>query len=126
MYRNLKWIGIFLLLGSVCHAHEMTPAYPKLKPSHVQKIYVTTLKVFNLRNDVNYYEIGVFTGEWKPVPFATKSKVIKVSLNKTKSFDVYVRSVDIKKVVYICTVSKLHPSKKQITLVSSRICSKIK
>jgi hypothetical protein len=104
----------------------MTPAYPKLKPSYVEKVSVTTLKLFNRREDVNYYEIEVFTGEWKPVPFATKSKVIKVNLNKTKSFDVYIRSVDIKKVVYICTVSKLHPGKKQITLVSSRICSKIK
>jgi hypothetical protein len=104
----------------------MTPAYPKFKSSYIDRVLVTTLKLFNRREDVSFYEVEVFTGEWKPVAFATSSKVLKVGLNKTKSFDVYIRNVDIKKAVYICTSSKLFKGTKKITLVSSRICSKIK
>ena len=87
MYSYLRWFFLFLLLGSVGHAHEMTPAYPKFKNSYIDRVLVTTLKLFNRREDVSFYEVEVFTGEWKPVPFATSSKVLKVGLNKTKSFD---------------------------------------
>jgi len=123
MYRQ---IIIALCLCSSLHAHEMTPAYPKLKSSYVEGVSVTNLKLFNRRNDVSWYKIGVFTEKWKPVPFASTSDVIEVGYNKRKGFDVYIRSRDIAKAVYICTESKVFKSKEQVTLVASRICSKIK
>jgi|TARA_R100000908_G_C3726087_1_gene127096 hypothetical protein len=123
MYRQ---VIIALCLCSSLHAHEMTPAYPKLKSSYVEGVSVTNLKLFNRRNDVSWYKIGVFTDKWKPVPFASTSNVIEVGYNKRKGFDVYIRSRDIAKAVYICTESKVFKSKEQVTLVASRICSKIK
>ena len=84
MYRQ---VIIALCLCSSLHAHEMTPAYPKLKSSYVEGVSVTNLKLFNRRNDVSWYKIGVFTDKWKPVPFASTSNVIEVGYNKRKSFD---------------------------------------
>ena len=123
MYRQ---IIIALCLCSSLHAHEMTPAYPKLESSYVEGVSVANLKIFNRRSDVSWYKIGVFTEKWKPVPFASTSDVIEVGYNKRKGFDVYIRSRDIAKAVYICTESKVFKSKEQVTLVASRICSKIK
>tara|TARA_R110001583_G_scaffold25395_10_gene91922 strand:- start:309 stop:695 length:387 start_codon:yes stop_codon:yes gene_type:complete len=121
---------IILLVGLVfctsLNAHEMTPTYPKLKPSYVDNVFVAKMKLFNRRNDVEYYEIGVFTNKWKALPFASTSKVIKIGYNKTKLFEVYIRAIDIAKAVYICTESKVFKSTEQVTLISSRICSKIK
>jgi hypothetical protein len=104
----------------------MTPTYPVLKPSYIDGVSVTKMKLFNRRNDVEYYEIGVFTSKWEPIPFASTSKIIKIGYNKRKLFEVYIRAADIAKAVYICTESKVYESTEQVTLVSSRICSKIK
>ena len=123
MYRQ---IIISLCLSTSLHAHEMTPAYPKLESSYVEGVSVANLKIFNRRSDVSWYKIGVFTDKWKPVPFASTSNVIEVGYNKRKGFDVYIRSRDIAKAVYICTESKVFKSKEQVTLIASRICSKIK
>ena len=121
---------IIIALGVVfctsLQAHEMTPTYPVLKPSYIDGVSVTKMKLFNRRNDVEYYEIGVFTSKWEPIPFASTSKVIKIGYNKRKLFEVYIRAADIAKAVYICTESKVYESTEQVTLVSSRICSKIK
>ena len=121
---------VILVLGVVfctsLQAHEMTPTYPKLVPSYMNGVYVTKMKLFNRRNDVEYYEIGVFTNKWKPIPFASTSKVIKIGYNKRKLFEVYIRAADIAKAVYICTESKVFKSTEQVTLIASRICSKIK
>ena len=108
------------------YAHEMTPAYFKLKPSYIEDVLVTSMKLFNRRDDVKYYDIEVFTFDWKPIPFASEYKTIDIGYNKSKLFDVYIRNNDIDKVVYICTQSKLFKRTNQITLITSRICSKIK
>jgi len=117
---------IAVCLCSSLHAHEMTPAYPKLESSYVEGVSVANLKIFNRRSDVSWYEIGVFTNNWKPVPFASTTNIIEVGYNKKKIFDVYIRSRDIVKAVYICTESKVFKGKEQVTLIASRICSKIK
>ena len=84
------------------------------------------MKLFNRREDVEYYDIEVFTFDWEPIPFASEYKTINIGYHKSKLFDVYIRDSDIKKVVYICTQSKLFKGTNQITLITSRICSKIK
>ena len=121
---------IIIALGFVfctsLNAHEMTPTYPKLIPSYVDGVSVAKMKLFNRRDDVEYYEIGVFTEDWKSLPFASSSRILKVAFSRRKLFEVYIRSVDIPKAMYICTESKVYKSTKQITLISSRICSKIK
>ena len=119
-------IALGVVFCTSLQAHEMTPTYPVLTPSYIDGVYVTKMKLFNRRNDVEYYEIGVFTSKWKPIPFASTSKVIKIGYNKRKLFEVYIRAADIAKAVYICTESKVFKSTEQVTLISSRICSKIK
>ena len=108
------------------YAHEMTPTYPDLKPSYIDGVSVAKMKLFNRRSDVEFYKIQVFTSDWKPIPFASTSKVINIKYNTSKLFNVYIRSEDVKRVVYICTESKVFKGVNQIALVSSRICSKIK
>ena len=117
---------IFLLLGFQAQAHEMTPAYPKFKLSYIDGVSVTKMSLFNRRNDVSYYEIGVFTKDWKEIPFASTSKLIKVRYTKRYPFEVYVRNGDLDKVQYICTISKILKGEEPISQIASRICSKVK
>jgi len=104
----------------------MTPTYPVLDSSYINGVVVAKMKLFNRRQDVNYYEINVFTEDWKSVSFATTDRLLKVDYNKNKMFNVYIRFVDVKRAKYICTTSKVFKGGNQETLVSSMICSKIK
>jgi hypothetical protein len=104
----------------------MTPAYPVLDSSYINGVVVAKMKLFNRREDVEYYQIDVFTEDWKPISFATTNRLLKVGYNKNKLFEVYIRFADVKKTKYICTTSKLIKKKYQEALVSSMICSKIK
>jgi hypothetical protein len=88
------------LLSSASFAHEMTPTYPKMRPSHMDNVYVTTMEMFNKRKDVEYYEIGVF--------------------------DIYIRKSDVGRAEYICSKSKLRKDDSVRTAISSKICSRIK
>ena len=121
-----KVIIILGLLVSQAYAHEMTPTYPKLNPSYVDGVYVANMKLFNRRSDVEFYKIEVFTNDWKSIPFAAISKIINLKYSKSKLFSVYIRAEDVEKAVYICTESKVFKGANQVTLISSRICSKIK
>jgi hypothetical protein len=111
---------------SSAFAHEMTPTYPKLVPSHLQGVWKTTMEMFNKRNDVEYYEIGVFDKDFKPIPFVSSYKVVHLSYLGHLSFDIYIREIDKERVTYICSRSKLRKDDKVRTAISSRICSKIK
>lgn len=125
-------IALCFVFCTTAYAHEMTPAYPQLKPSYIEGVSSTKMKLFNRRKDVSYYLIEVFTSDFKPIPFAStslstvSSKVVRVGHNKSKMFDVYIRSSDLDRAVYICTQSKLLKQTDQISLITSRVCSKIK
>lgn len=114
------------LMSSVSMGHEMTPTYPKFKPSYLDNVYTTKMEMFNKRSDVEYYEIGVFDKDFNPIPFVSSYRVYRIKYLKHVSFDVYIRKVDKPKVKYICSISKLRKDSKVRTAVSSRICSKIK
>ena len=103
-------------------AHEMTPTYPTFSESFMAGISVTTLNIFNKRTDVSYYEIGVFTEEWGPVPFVSQYTVIPMEYLDTVAFDVYVSNLSLGSVEYICSVSQIQAG----ATVSSKICSRIK
>lgn len=117
---------LFALGTQVAVAHQFLPTYPKLEPSFIDGISVTKMELFNSRKDVSYYELGVFDAEWLPVPFATESDIVEVGYLQRKDIQIYIRDKDKQRAVYICTKSKHIEEKSQITLVSSRICSKIK
>lgn len=122
MYRTL----ILLLASSLAYGHEMTPAYPKLEPAHVQGVYKASLEMFNRRADVQFYEIGVFEDNWKPVPFVSSYKIVKLDYLGKVKVDVYIREEDVKNATYVCSMSKLRGEQPKAPVVSSRICSKFK
>lgn len=116
-----------VLLGwaSALSAHDMTPAYPELRPSHIAGVVKTKMSLFNARSDVKYYQIEVFDSEWVNVPFSTTYRILKIEHKERKDFDVYLRKIDVGRAVYLCTTSKVKKISGVNTLVSSRICSRL-
>ena len=115
---------ILCLLALPAWGHEMVPTYPTLNPSYVEGVVKAEMELFNKRKDVEYYEIGVFTGDWQPVPFVSSYRVAHVRYLGHVKFDVYIRSKDADKAQYICSQSKLRGDGTG-TLLASRICSKL-
>ena len=100
----------------------MTPTYPTFQSSFMNGVSVTTLNIFNKRMDVSYYEIGVFTVDWEPIPFVSQYEIIPMDYLDTVSFDVYVSNLSLDSVEFICSISQLQEG----TTVSSKICSRVK
>jgi hypothetical protein len=117
---------MWISLNGASMAHQMTPTYPKLKPSAFEQILYSELSLFNRRDDVEYYEIGVYDKDWNEVSFASQRKILQMKYLETRKFDVYIRQADRNKVMYICTESKLTRNNNSAALVESRICSKVK
>jgi hypothetical protein len=122
--------GILLALGiaacSEAVAHEMVPTYPKFEPSHLPEVYVTTLKLFNKRQEIEYYQIDVFDEEWNEIPFVTSYSILKMKYLDTVEFDVYINRSDKDRAEYICSTSKITKQNKTRTAVTSKICSRVK
>ena len=118
-------LALLLVTGSVS-AHQWTPTYPTWAPSYMDGILQTRMKIFNTRQDVDYYEVGVFDVNMVPVDFAVSDRIIHVPYLKRRSVDIYIRGLDIDRVVYVCSVSKLLVAGNTGASVSSRICSKVK
>jgi len=123
MYRS---VVLWLLLCSSVAAHEMTPTYPKWESSFIPTAKMTTMKVFNKRADVQWYQIGVFDKEWEPLPFVTRYKIIKIDYLSQVKFDVYMSNEYTDDAEYICSVSKLRGNDNFVPIVESRICSRFK
>ena len=128
MHRKLsqKVLALFALAAFPVWAHEMLPTYPQLGPSYVDDVLKVQMRMFNKRQDVEYYEISVFDKDWRVVPFVTGYRILKVEYLSHVSFDIYIRKQDANKAMYVCSRSKLRKDKSQGTVVSSRICSKFK
>ena len=116
---------LFIGLASIVHAHEMTPAYPELKPSHVSGVMKVRLSLFNQREDVKYYQIELFDSDFNSMPFSSTYRIMKVDYKERRDFEVYIRRSDLNNPLYVCTISKVVKSRGTRTLISSRICSKI-
>lgn len=89
-------------------------------------VYKVSMEMFNKRKDVEWYEIGVFDENRYPISFVSSYKVVNIPYLGHVKFDVFVRSEDVKRVVYICSRSKLRSEKVKDTLIASIICSKVK
>ena len=107
-------------------AHEMTPAYPILKPSHVVGIVKAEMSLFNSREEVQYYQIDLYDLNWKNIPFSTTYRIFKVGYKERKELrcDIYVKS-DLDEATYLCTTSKIKRRAESSTIISSKICSRI-
>ena len=120
-----RLVVLFLLLSFSTSAHEMTPAYPEVKPSHVTGVVKVEMSLFNSREEIQWYQIELFDLNWKNIPFASSYRIINIGYKERKSFDVYIRKADMDEAVYLCTTSKVRKSSKSRTLISSRICSRL-
>ena len=116
---------LFIGLASIVHAHEMTPAYPKLKPSHVSGVMKVQMSLFNQREDVKYYQVELFDLDFNSMPFSTTYRIMKVDYKERKDFEVYIRKSDLDNPLYLCTISKVVKPRSSSPLISSRICSKV-
>jgi|TARA_B110000046_G_scaffold108236_1_gene115619 hypothetical protein len=119
-------ILVLVLTGGYVSAHQWTPTYPKLKPSHITGVYTTKMELFNARKEISYYSIGVFDKDWKKVPFASTPSLLKVSYLDKRFVEVYLHKNHKNKAHYICSRSKILSSVKDPSIIASRICSKIK
>jgi hypothetical protein len=122
----LRYVILLIFIATSVKAHEMVPTYPKLEPSYMEGLQKTSLTIFNKRPEVEYYEIAVFTKDWKPIPFVSTYKVFPVPYLSTVTVELFIRNQDKKNVVYICSKSKLRKSYETRTIISSRICSRVK
>ena len=120
-----RLVVLFLLLSFSTSAHEMTPAYPEVKPSHVAGVVKVEMSLFNSREEIQWYQIELFDLNWTNIPFASSYRIINIGYKERKSFDVYIRKADMDEAVYLCTTSKVRKSSKSKTLVTSRICSRL-
>lgn len=123
----LRYVLLLLVwIGGPVNAHQFTPTYPKFGPSFVSGVSQTRMVLFNKRQDVEYYEVGVFTNEWLPVSFASESRFVNAKYLETKTINIYVRDDDLPRVTYICTESRIRRNDAKGTVISSKICSKVK
>lgn len=123
--RFVMTLLLFLMSGSAT-AHEWTPTYPELESSFVPNILKVRMSLFNRREDVQYYELGVFDADMNSVPFAAAERIVQVKYLDRKNIDIFIREQDSSRTVYICSKSKLLKGEGTASLVASRICSKIK
>jgi len=120
-----RLILLFLLWSFSTSAHEMTPAYPVVKPSHVAGVVKVEMSLFNSREEIEWYQIELFDLNWTNIPFASSYRIINIGYKERKSFDVYIRKSDMDEAVYLCTTSKVRKTNNSRTLVSSKICSRL-
>ena len=104
----------------------MTPTYPKWQVTYIEGVKKATMKMVNKRADVEWYEIDVFDNEWKPIPFVTKSKILKIKYLGHKKFDVYINAKDSERTEYLCSTSKLIADGSTKPMLETRICSRFK
>jgi hypothetical protein len=114
------------LAGSSAAAHELTPTYPELVPSYIDGVSVTKMNMWNRRNDVSYYEIGVYDVDFNPLPFAAPERIFYIGYLERKTLEIYIRDSDIERVEYICTSSKQLKEDVKSTGIKSMICSRVK
>jgi hypothetical protein len=122
--RSLLLIGILTLFSKSVLSHEMAPTYIKFVPSHINNVYKTSITLSNKRKDNNYYEINVFDKNWNKVNFVSGEKIMYLPYLSKKSVNIFVKDIDVNKVTYVCSLSRLLKSKSKDAALESKICSK--
>ena len=124
MYSNLIKTIILLCVSGSAMAHELTPTYPKLEPTYVNGVLSTKLIMWNARVDVEYYKIEVTNAFWNDVPFITDEKIVKLGYHERREIEIFLPEDTTAQ--YICTRSLLEKGKRSRSIISSKVCSKIK
>ena len=124
MYSTVSKFLILLFVSGSAMAHELTPTYPELQTSYMNDILEVKLKMWNARVDVEYYKIEVTDEDWNDVPFITTEKVFRLNYLGRKNISIFLPSDTSAR--YICTRSMLEKGNAQKSIISSKVCSKIK
>lgn len=124
MYSNLIKTIILLCVSGSAMAHELTPTYPKLEPTYVKGVLSTKLIMWNARVDVEHYKIEVTNAFWNDVPFITDEKIVKLGYQERREIEIFLPEDTTAQ--YICTRSLLEKGKRSRSIISSKVCSKIK
>ena len=124
MYSSIDKFLILLFVSGYASAHELTPTYPELRTSYMSDVLEVKLKMWNARVDVEYYKIEVTDKDWNDVPFITKEKTFKLEHFGRKDIEIFLPSDTT--ATYICTKSLLEKGNAGKSIISSKVCSKIK
>ena len=124
MYSTVSKFLILLFVSGSAMAHELTPTYPELQTSYMNDILEVKLKMWNARVDVEYYKIEVTDEDWNDVPFITTEKVFKLDYLSRRDINIFLPSDT--SATYICTRSMLEKGNASKSIISSKVCSKIK
>ena len=120
----MKYLFLLLFVSGSLEAHELTPTYPELRTSYMKDVLQTKVSMWNAREDVEYYKIEVTDKDWNNVPFITREKTFKLDHFDRKDIEIFLPSDTT--AMYICTRSLLEKGNAQKSIVSSKVCSKIK
>lgn len=120
----MKYLLLLLFVSGFSGAHELTPTYPELQSSYMKDIMQVNLKMWNARVDVEYYKIEVTDEDWNDVPFITNEKTFRLDHFGRRDIEIFLPSDTT--ATYICTKSLLQKGNAQRSIVSSKVCSKIK
>jgi hypothetical protein len=124
VYSSIDKFLILLFVSGYASAHELTPTYPELRTSYMSDVLEVKLKMWNARVDVEYYKIEVTDKDWNDVPFITKEKTFKLEHFGKKDIEIFLPSDTT--ATYICTKSLLKKGNAGKSIISSKVCSKIK
>jgi len=122
MFRSL----LLILISTNLLAHEQTPTYAFWNPSHIQGVVKTEIEIFNKRNDVTYFEIGVFDADWNMQNFVTSWNILEVKQYERKTAVIYMTEANSLAAEYICSISKIRSSNQTQTALASQICTRLK
>jgi hypothetical protein len=120
----MRFLVLILLVSGSAMAHELTPTYPEVRSSYMENVLEVKLQMWNARIDVNYYKIEVTDEDWNDVPFITRDKIFRLDYLSRKDISVFLPSDTSAR--YICTRSMLEKGNAQKSIISSKVCSKIK
>ena len=124
MYSTVSKFLILLFVSGSLEAHELTPTYPKLQTSYMKDVLEAKVQMWNARVDVEYYKIEVTDEDWNDVPFITNEKVFKLDYLGRRDISIFLPSDT--SATYICTRSMLEKGNAGKSIISSKVCSKIK
>ena len=120
----MRYLFLLLFASGYASAHELTPTYPELRPSYMNDILEAKVKMWNARVDVEYYKIEVTDENWNDVPFITTEKVFRLNYLGRKDISIFLPNDTSAR--YICTRSMLEKENASRSIISSKVCSKIK
>ena len=124
MYSTLSKFIILLVVSGSAMAHELTPTYPELEQSYIPNVLQTKVKMWNARVDVVYYKLEVTDAFWNDVPFIAEEKMFKLDYMQRREIEIFLPSDTTAQ--YICTRSMLEKDARSRSMISSKVCSKIK